>query len=209
MSRESTAQRESGVHGHYVDGEFRAGDGDTFESLNPATGETIATFRRGTERDVRAATEAAERAFGQWRGLSYIDRGEFLWEVFHELRDRHEELCEVVTRECGKEIREGKADVTEAWHMVGWAAGNARHPHGDVVASEVAGKDAYMRRNPRGVVGCITPWNFPVATPSWHMATSLVEGNTVVWKPAEQTPYCGQVIAEIFDDTGVPPGVFN
>ena len=209
MSRESTAQRESGVHGHYVDGEFRAGDGDTFESLNPATGETIATFRRGTERDVRAATEAAERAFEQWRGLSYIDRAEFLWEVFHELRDRHEELGEVVTRECGKEIGEGKADVTEAWHMVEWAAGNARHPHGDVVPSEVAGKDAYMRRNPRGVVGCITPWNFPVAIPFWHMATSLVEGNTVVWKPAEQTPYCGQVIAEIFDDAGVPPGVFN
>ena len=74
MSGDPTTQRESGVHGHYVDGEFRAGDGDTFESLNPATGDTIGTFRRGTKRDVRAATEAAERAFEERRGLSYIDR---------------------------------------------------------------------------------------------------------------------------------------
>jgi aldehyde dehydrogenase (NAD+) len=93
--------------------------------------------------------------------------------------------------------------------MVEWAAGNARHPHGEVVPSEIPSKDAYMRRKPRGVVGCITPWNFPVAIPFWHMAVTLVEGNTVVWKPAEQTPWCGQIIAEMFDDSGIPEGVFN
>jgi aldehyde dehydrogenase (NAD+) len=93
--------------------------------------------------------------------------------------------------------------------MVEWAAGNARHPHGDVVPSEIPAKDAYMRRKPRGVVGCITPWNFPVAIPFWHMAVALVEGNTVVWKPAEQTPWCGQVVAEMMVDAGVPDGVFN
>jgi aldehyde dehydrogenase (NAD+) len=197
------------VHGHYIDGEFREGEGDLFESLNPATGEPLARFSEATEAEVRAATEAAADAVEEWRGRSYVDRAEFLWEVFHELRDRHGELGEIVTRECGKEIGEGKADVTEAWHMVEWAAGNARHPHGDVVPSEIAGKDSYMRRKPRGVVGCITPWNFPVAIPFWHMAVSLVEGNTVVWKPAEQTPLCGQTVAEIFDDAGIPPGVFN
>jgi aldehyde dehydrogenase (NAD+) len=93
--------------------------------------------------------------------------------------------------------------------MVEWAAGNARHPHGDVVPSEIASKDAYMRREPRGVVGCITPWNFPVAIPFWHMALALVEGNTVVWKPAEQTPWCGRIIGEMMIDAGVPEGVFN
>jgi len=93
--------------------------------------------------------------------------------------------------------------------MVEWAAGNARHPHGDVVPSEIGSKDAYMRRKPRGVVGCITPWNFPVAIPFWHMAIALVEGNTVVWKPAEQTPWCGQIIAEMFEESGIPDGVFN
>ena len=198
------------TYGQYIAGEWVDGNGtETFESLNPATGETLAAFRRGTEADVNRAVGAADDAFEAWREYSYIDRAEILWEVFHELRDRHEELGEIVTRECGKEISEGRADVTEAWHMVEWAAGNARHPHGDVIPSEIAAKDSYMRRKPRGVVGCITPWNFPVAIPFWHMAVTLVEGNTVVWKPAEQTPWCGQVVAEILDDAGVPDGVFN
>ncbi|RQG97321.1 aldehyde dehydrogenase family protein, partial [Natrarchaeobius chitinivorans] len=155
MSQQATEN----VHGHYVDGEWTDGrDADSFESENPATGETLATFRRGTADDVDRALEAAEEAFAEWRDLSYPDRAEYLWEIYHELRERHEELGEIVSKECGKEISEGKADVTEAWHMVEWAAGNARHPHGDVVPSEVASKDAYMRRKPRGVVGCITPW---------------------------------------------------
>ncbi|QRV15821.1 aldehyde dehydrogenase family protein [Haloterrigena salifodinae] len=205
MSQQATEQ----VHGHYIGGEWTDGADETFESRNPATGETLATFQRGTEDDVDAALEAAEDAFEEWRELSYIDRAEYLWDIYHELRDRHEELGEIVTKECGKEISEGKADVTEAWHMVEWAAGNARHPHGDVVPSEIGSKDAYMRRKPRGVVGCITPWNFPVAIPFWHMAIALVEGNTVVWKPAEQTPWCGQIIAEMMDDSGIPDGVFN
>ncbi|MFC7133840.1 MULTISPECIES: aldehyde dehydrogenase family protein [Salinibaculum] len=208
---DSSTTRESGErYGQYIDGEWRDGHGEeTFESDNPATGETLAEFVRGTEADVAAATAAAADAFEEWRALSYVDRAEYLWDIFHELRDRHQELGAVVTRECGKEISEGKADVTEAWHMVEWAAGNARHPHGDVVPSEIAAKDSYMRRKPRGVVGCITPWNFPVAIPFWHMAVSLVEGNTVVWKPAEQTPWCGQIVAEMFDDAGIPDGVFN
>jgi aldehyde dehydrogenase (NAD+) len=201
-------QQRTGPTGHYVDGDWVDG-GETFESVDPATGEPLGEFHRGTPAEVDRAVAAAADAFPAWRALSHVDRAASLWEVFHELRDRHAELGEVVTRECGKEISEGKADVTEAWHMVEWAAGNARHPHGDVVPSEIASKDSYMRRSPRGVVGCITPWNFPVAIPFWHMAVALVEGNTVVWKPAEQTPWCGEVVAEILDDAGVPDGVFN
>ncbi|WP_290817678.1 aldehyde dehydrogenase family protein [Halovivax sp.] len=203
-------QAASETYGHYIGGEWTEGDGsETFASVNPATGEEIASFHRGTEADVDAALAAAEDAFEEWRTLSYIDRAEYLWDIYHELRERHEELGEIVTKECGKEISEGKADVTEAWHMVEWAAGNARHPHGDVVPSEIGSKDAYMRRKPRGVIGCITPWNFPVAIPFWHMAIALVEGNVVVWKPAEQTPWCGQIIAEMMEDAGIPEGVFN
>jgi aldehyde dehydrogenase (NAD+) len=198
------------VYAHYIDGEWTQGTGtETFESENPATGETLATFRQGTETDVDTALSAAEETFEEWRALSHIDRAEYLWEIYHELRERTDELGEIVTKECGKEISEGKADVIEAYHMVEWAAGDARHPKGDVVPSEIPSKDAYMRRKPRGVVGCITPWNFPVAIPFWHMAVALVEGNTVVWKPAEQTPWCAQIIAEMFDDTGIPDGVFN
>ncbi|MDJ1432387.1 aldehyde dehydrogenase family protein [Halostagnicola sp. A-GB9-2] len=198
------------VYNHYIAGGWSDGDGgETFESENPATGEALATFERGTESDVDAALEAADEAAEEWRALSYIDRAEYLWDIYHELRERTDELGEIVTKECGKEISEGRADVIEAYHMVEWAAANARHPHGDVVPSEIASKDAYMRRKPRGIVGCITPWNFPVAIPFWHMAIALVEGNTIVWKPAEQTPWCGQIIAEMFEDAGIPDGVFN
>ncbi|SFR44137.1 aldehyde dehydrogenase family protein [Halogeometricum limi] len=201
---------EDEVYQHYIAGEWTDGTGtETFESENPATGESLGEFRQGTAEDVDAALAAAEDAYEEWRALSHIDRAEYLWDIYQELKDRHQELGEVVTKECGKEISEGKADVTEAWHMVEWAAGDARHPKGDVVPSEIAAKDAYMRRKPRGVVGCITPWNFPVAIPFWHMAVALVEGNVVVWKPAEQTPWCAQIIAEMFDDTNIPDGVFN
>ena len=197
------------LYQQYIDGEWRATGSGEFTSENPATGAELGRFHRATGTEVEQAVAAASEAFEEWRGLSRIDRAEYLWDIYHELRDRHEELGEIVTRECGKEISEGKADVTEAWHMVEWAAGDARHPKGDVVPSEIPAKDAYMRRKPRGVTACITPWNFPVAIPFWHMAVTLVEGNTVVWKPAEQTPLCGQIIAEMFDDAGVPDGVFN
>jgi len=204
------SQQTQQVAKHYIAGEWTDGDGEeTFESHNPATGETLREFRRGTESDVDRALAAADDAYEEWRALSHIDRAEYLWEIYHELRERTDELAEIVTKECGKEISEGRADVIEAYHMVEWAAGDARHPKGDVVPSEIGAKDAYMRRKPRGVIGCITPWNFPVAIPFWHMAVSLVEGNTVVWKPAEQTPWCGQIIAEMFEDAGIPDGVFN
>ena len=195
--------------GHYIDGEWTEPDGETFVSENPATGEELGTFVRGTDAEVDRAVAAADAAFESWRDRSHIDRAAVLWDVYHELRDQTDELGEIVTRECGKEISEGRADVTEAAHMVEWAAGDARHPKGDVIPSEIAAKDASMRRKPRGVVGCITPWNFPVAIPFWHIAVALVEGNTVVWKPAEQTPWCGKVVAELMADAGVPDGVFN
>ncbi|WP_332899215.1 aldehyde dehydrogenase family protein [Haladaptatus sp. CMSO5] len=202
--------QETNVFQHYINGEWTDGEGDdTFVSKNPATGEVLGEFRRGTEADVESAVDIAEDSFEEWRNLSHIDRAEYLWDIYHELRERTDELAEIVTKECGKEISEGRADVVEAYHMVEWAAADARHPKGDVIPSEIPSKDAYMRRKPRGVIGCITPWNFPVAIPFWHMAVALVEGNTVVWKPAEQTPWCGQIIAEMFEDAGIPDGVFN
>ncbi|WP_336359455.1 aldehyde dehydrogenase family protein [Haladaptatus sp. ZSTT2] len=202
--------QETNVFQHYINGEWTDGEGDdTFVSKNPATGKVLGEFRRGTEADVESAVDIAEDSFEEWRNLSHIDRAEYLWDIYHELRERTDELAEIVTKECGKEISEGRADVVEAYHMVEWAAADARHPKGDVIPSEIPSKDAYMRRKPRGVIGCITPWNFPVAIPFWHMAVALVEGNTVVWKPAEQTPWCGQIIAEMFEDAGIPDGVFN
>lgn len=196
-------------HENYVNGQWRDGSNGTFQSVNPATGDVVGEFYEGDESLVDEAVSAASEAFEEWRALSYIDRAEYMWDVYTKLREQTDELGEVVTRECGKEISEGRADIVEAAHMVEWAAGNARHPHGDVVPSEIPEKDSYMRRKPRGVTACITPWNFPIAIPFWHMAVALVEGNTVVWKPAEQTPKCGKIIADIMDEVGVPDGVFN
>ncbi|MFB6139715.1 MAG: aldehyde dehydrogenase family protein [Halosimplex sp.] len=198
------------THRHYVHGEWTAGESEeTFISESPATGETLGEFHRGTPADVERAVAAASAAEDDWRALSRVQRAEYLWDVYHALKANVDEFGVTVSRECGKEISEGRADVVEAAHMVEWAAGDARHPKGDVVPSEIPSKDAYMRRKPRGVTGCITPWNFPVAIPYWHMAVALVEGNTVVWKPAEQTPLCGNLVAELFDEAGLPDGVFN
>ena len=131
---------------HYIDGKWVSGDSnETFESENPATGETLNTFQRGTPDDIEQAVTAADEAYEEWRALSRIDRAEYLWEVYHELRDRTDELGEIVTKECGKEISEGKADVVEAAHMVEWAAGDSRHPSGDIVPSEIAEKENTVR----------------------------------------------------------------
>lgn len=194
---------------HYINGEWVDSNNGTFDSINPSTGEKLYTVEEGSEELVNQAVEAASEAFNDWKELSTIERADYMWDVYNELRDRKDELGEIVTKECGKEIGEGRADIEEAAHMVEWAAGNARHPHGDVVPSEIPERDSYMRRKPRGVTSCITPWNFPIAIPIWHMAVTLVEGNTVVWKPAEQTPMCGEVMAEILDNSGIPDGVFN
>jgi NAD-dependent aldehyde dehydrogenases len=196
--------------GHYIDGAYVDTDSrPRFVSHNPATGAVLGSFPEADEQTVETAVSAARDAFEDWRALSHIQRAEYLWDVFHELRTRTDEFGAIVSEESGKPLNEGVADVIEAAHMVEWAAGDARHPHGDVVPSELPARDAYMRRRPRGVTGCITPWNFPIAIPYWHMAVALVEGNTVVFKPAEQTPRCAQVIAELFDAAGLPPGVFN
>ena len=199
-----------GEFGHYIDGAYVDTDSrPRFESHNPATGAVVGSFPEADAGTVDAAVTAARDAFEDWRARSHIQRAEYLWDVFHELRTRTDEFGAIVAEESGKPLNEGVADVIEAAHMVEWAAGDARHPHGDVVPSELPARDAYMRRKPRGVTGCITPWNFPIAIPYWHMAVALMEGNTVVFKPAEQTPRCAHVIAELFDAAGLPAGVFN
>jgi aldehyde dehydrogenase (NAD+) len=114
-----------------------------------------------------------------------------------------------MARECGKAINESRADVTEGIHMAQYVFGATRMPAGDVLASEIAEKDAYMLRHPKGVVAAITPWNFPFAIPLWLLGPSLVEGNTVVFKPSEDTPLVGQKVVEYLERAGIPPGVLN
>lgn len=196
---------------NYVNGAFVDGtSGDRFESRNPANfNEVLGTFPLSSEQDVNNAVSAAKAAYYGWRRLSRIKRGEYLDEFTQLLKKDREELSRLVTKECGKGIIEGRADVTEGIHMCQYVFGTVRMPHGDVIDSEIPEKDAFLRRKPKGVVAAITPWNFPFAIPLWLICPSVVEGNTVVLKPSRETACTANKIAEYAHKAGFPPGVIN
>lgn len=181
-----------------------------FESLNPADSkETIGTIPLSTSKEVDQAVAAAKKAYESWRDLSWVNRAEYIDRFAQLIKRDVEELSALVTRECGKPINEGRADVVEALHMAQYVAGLGRMPNGLTISSEVSAKDAYILKRPKGVVACITPWNFPVAIPLWVALPSLLAGNTVVFKPSEETPICGHRLAELFKEAGFPAGTIN
>ena len=159
--------------------------------------------------DVNAAVAAAKAAYHTWRDLSWVKRAEIIDNFAQLLKRDIVELGVLCTRECGKAINEGRADAVEALHMAQYIAGLGRLPIGQVISSEIAEKDAFILRKPKGVVACITPWNFPVAIPLWVILPAVLAGNTVVFKPAEQTPICGHKLMELFEEAGFPKGVIN
>lgn len=181
-----------------------------FESLNPANSkETIGTVPLSTKADVDQAVAAAKKAYESWRDLSWVTRAEYVDRFAQLVKRDLAELSALVTRECGKAINEGRADVVEALHMAQYVAGLGRMPNGYTISSEISAKDAYILKRPKGVVACITPWNFPVAIPLWVVLPSVLAGNTVVFKPSEETPICGHRLAELFHEAGFPAGVIN
>lgn len=192
-----------------INGEW-VGTSQTFESLNPADSkQTIGTAPLSGKSEAEAAVAAAKAAYETWRDWSWVRRAEII-DRFAQLMKRDvEELSKMVTMECGKPINEGRADVVEAIHMAQYVAGLGRMPIGNVISSEVAAKDAYILRKPKGVIVCITPWNFPSAIPLWVTLPSLVSGNTVILKPSEETPIVGHRLAELFHEAGFPKGVVN
>jgi aldehyde dehydrogenase (NAD+) len=194
---------------NYINGEWSS-TGQEFESLNPANQkETIGTAPLSSAKDVDAAVAAAKQAYESWRDLSWVKRAEYV-DTFAQLLKRDiVQLGQLCTRECGKPINEGRADAVEALHMAQYIAGLGRMPTGSTISSEIAAKDAFILRKPKGVVACITPWNFPVAIPLWVVLPSVLAGNTVVLKPAEQTPICGHRLMELFAEAGFPAGVIN
>jgi aldehyde dehydrogenase (NAD+) len=152
---------------------------------------------------------AARTAYPAWRRTSRVRRAELFDNLAQIVKRETDALAELMARECGKVISECRAEVVEGLHMIQYVFGTGRMPMGDVVASEIAEKDAFMRRKPWGVALVITPWNFPFAVPLWMLGPSLVEGNTVVFKPSEDTPAIGQRLVELFEEAGFPPGVIN
>ncbi len=187
-----------------------AAGGEEFDCTNPAQAdEVIGRFPRSGAQDVERAVAAAKEAFPAWRAMSCIRRAEFFDDFVQIVKAEKKSLAELVTRECGKQINEALADVVEGIHMAQYVFGTSRMSQGSMVSSEIAAKDAFVVRKPKGVMAVITPWNFPFAIPLWLMGPSLVEGNTVVFKPSEETPGVGQRIVEIMLEAGFPAGVVN
>lgn len=210
-----------GVNGaNYINGKWekwneydRGGFPSGFYSRNPATNnEILGTFPLSRESEAKRAVDAAKQAFKNWGDstiTSPIKRAEIIDNFVQLLKRDLDELAVLVAKESGKPINEARADVVEGIHMAQRAFGLAKEPWGKVLKSEIPAKDAYELIKPKGVIAVITPWNFPIAIPLWSTMIPLIAGNTIVFKPSEETPLCGQRIVELLEEAGMPPGVFN
>src|SRR5205807_10590762 len=159
--------------------------------------------------EANQAVAAAREAFPGWRRTSRIARADLFDKLAQLVKRDTDRLAELMARECGKVVSECRAEVVEGLHMVQYVFGTGRMPIGEVLASEIPEKDAFMRRKPWGVAAVITPWNFPFAVPLWMLGPSLLEGNTAIFKPSEDTPAIGQRLVELFEEAGFPGGTIN
>jgi len=199
------------VFKNYINGEWvEPRDGKGIENRNPAnTGELVGMFPRSTEEDVTLAIDAARAAYEKWRLTPAPKRAEILYRAAEILVKRKEEFARDMTREMGKVLAETRGDVQEAIDMTYLMAGEGRRLYGQTTPSELPNKFAMCVRTPIGVTGLITPWNFPMAIPSWKIMPALVAGNTVVIKPAEDTPLSTYNLAQALAEAGLPRGVLN
>src|SRR5437870_9987207 len=193
------------IGGEWVD----AASGETFESTSPANGETIGVFPRSGAEDVDHAVAVAKEAFAHWRLVPAPKRGETLFRLARLLEQEKPALTDLMTREMGKVKAEAGGDVQEAIDITYYMAGEGRRLFGHTTPSELRDKWNMSVRQPIGVVGAITPWNFPVAIPSWKLIPALVCGNTVVLKPATDTPHSAYNLVKVCEEAGIPRGVVN
>jgi|AGTN01.3.fsa_nt_gi NAD-dependent aldehyde dehydrogenases len=199
------------VFQNYINGKWEKSEtGKTFVSVNPANQEdVIGHFPLSSKNDLKRAVDAAHAAFYNWKHTPAPERAEIILKAGYILESRKEEIARDMVREMGKVIKEARGDVQEAIDMAKYAAGEGRRLMGMTVPSELRNKFAMAIRQPIGVCGIITPWNFPVAIPSWKIFPALVAGNTVVFKPASDTPLVALKFVEILNEAGLPPGVLN
>ena len=196
---------------NYIDGEWvAAASGETFADTNPARpGEVIGEFARSGEADVDAAVAAASKAQKQWRRTPAPLRGEIIARATRMLVEKKDELAAGITEEMGKVLVDSGYDVQGAITSGEYMAGEGRRMFGDTVPSGLPNRLAMTVRDPVGVVGIVTPWNLPMLMPSWKLFPALVCGNTVVVKPAEDTPLTAVRLFQVLEEAGVPPGVAN
>ena len=196
---------------NYIGGKWvPASSGETFESRNPANrDEVLGTFPRSMPEDVDAAARAAKDAYADWMRTPVPERADYLLRVGLLLEQRKEELSELMTREMGKTLKESRGDVQEGIDFAYYMAGEGRRFFGNTVPSELRDKFSMTIRHPIGVVGLITPWNFPIAIPLWKIAPAIVSGCTSIFKPAEDTPLLATLLVQMFEEVGLPTGVLN
>jgi len=194
----------------YVDGGWRdAASGKRFVVANPATGETIAEVADGDEADAAAAIEAAARALAAWRARTAKDRAGLMRRWFEPIMANQEDLAQLMTAEQGKPLAETRGEVAYGASFIEWFAEEGKRVYGDVIPTFAPGKRVLVFREPVGVVAAITPWNFPNAMITRKCAPALAAGCTFVIKPAAETPLSATALAELADQAGIPPGVFN
>jgi aldehyde dehydrogenase (NAD+) len=194
------------INGKWVD----ARSGKTFENRNPADwNELVGTFPKSGREDVEEAVRAARAAFEKWRLVPAPKRGDIMRAVGDLMAARKEDLSRQMTREMGKVLAETRGDVQEGIDTAYYAAGEGRRLFGHTVPSELSNKVNMAFRVPVGVAGIVTPWNFPMAIPTWKIFPALLSGNTVVFKPASDTPATATSLVEILMEAGVPEGVVN
>jgi len=195
---------------NYIGGKWCAGHGRrTFDTINPANEEILAHVQAAEVADVDSAVEAAALAFRSWRLTPAPLRGEILFKVGDLLKQRKEELARLLTQDMGKVIAEARGDLQEAIDMAYYMGGEGRRLLGYTAPVEMPNKFGMAVRDPSGVVGIITPWNFPVAVPSWKIFPALIAGNTLIWKPSPETPAISAAFVKVFEEAGLPAGVFN
>jgi aldehyde dehydrogenase (NAD+) len=201
----------SEVFRNYIDGKWLpAQAGQVIENRNPANrNDLVGLFPASDQNDVDTAVAAAKKAFVSWRLVPAPKRGELLYRVGQLLRAHKEEIARIMTREMGKVLKETRGDVQEGIDTAFYVAGEGRRLFGETTPSELPDKFAMSVRAPVGVCALITPWNFPMAIPTWKMFPALICGNTVVLKPAEDTPHTAVKLCEILQRAGVPSGVVN
>jgi acyl-CoA reductase-like NAD-dependent aldehyde dehydrogenase len=199
------------IYKNLIAGEWiESRSGQTFENLNPANAkDVVGIFPRSGKDDVNSAVSAAKAAFERWRLTPAPRRGEIIFRCAQILQERKEDYARDMTREMGKVLKETRGDVQEAIDTAYYMAGEGRRLDGHTVPSELPNKFAMAVRVPLGVVGMITPWNFPMAIPSWKIFPAIVSGNTCVIKPAEDTPLSTVNLVRALMDAGLPPGVVN
>jgi aldehyde dehydrogenase (NAD+) len=203
--------RQPREYGNYIDGAWTPSvTKATFENRNPADkDDLVGTFQNSNAEDVNAGVAAAQKAFETWRLVPAPRRAEFIYRAGEILKRDKEKIAREMTREMGKVLQETRGDVQEAIDMAYLMAGEGRRLFGFTTPSELPSKFNMCVRMPMGVAGLITPWNFPLAIPAWKSMPALVAGNTIVIKPASLTPLSVLMLAEVFDEAGLPPGVFN